>query len=92
MAKAILMPYISATQDEATIVRWIKKAGDWVEIGEPVCEVTNDKIILDVRAPDDGYLGNILYQEGEPVSANQVIAYLLDEGEFPPLQTENPTF
>ena len=85
MAKTIIMPRFGMTQEEATIVRWIKKEGERVENGDPICEVTTDKINMEVEATADGILAGIRFAEDETVPVTAVIAYILAEGESLPI-------
>ncbi len=82
MSKPIIMPRFGMTQEDATIVRWLVAEGAKVEQGDPICEVTTDKVNMEVEAPADGILSGILHQEGDTVPVTEVIAYLLAEGEF----------
>ena len=84
MAKEVIMPRFGMTQEEATIVRWIVQDGEQVEYGDPLCEVTTDKINMEVEAPTDGILGGIRYGEGETVPVTEIIAFVLAEGESVP--------
>lgn len=84
MAKPVIMPRFGMTQEEATIVRWLVKEGAWVEQGDPLCEVTTDKINMEVEAPVDGILAGIRFAEGETVPVTETIAYLLAKGEALP--------
>lgn len=81
MATPVIMPRFGMTQEEATIVRWIAREGDRVEQGDPLCEVTTDKVNMEVEAPADGMLAGLRYGEGDTVPVTEVIAYLLAEGE-----------
>jgi pyruvate dehydrogenase E2 component (dihydrolipoamide acetyltransferase) len=90
MAKAIIMPKFGFTQEESTIVAWLKDEGDVVEKGDPIAEVTTDKIDMEVEAPADGILGGIRYHKGDTVPVTKVIAYILAEGEQPPPAEEAP--
>jgi pyruvate dehydrogenase E2 component (dihydrolipoamide acetyltransferase) len=90
MAKTVIMPKFGMTQEEATIVRWLVKEGDWVEQGDPLCEVTTDKINMEVEAPGDGKLAGIRFAEGETVPVTETIAYLLAKGETLPASPSDP--
>lgn len=81
MAKEVIMPKFGFTQTEAEIVRWIKREGDTVEKGEPVCEVTTDKVNMEVEAPESGTLAGLRFHEGEVVPVTEVIAVVLALGE-----------
>ncbi len=72
------------TQEEATIVRWIVQNGEQVEYGDPLCEVTTDKVNMEVDAPADGVLDGIRYAEGDTVAVTEIIAFVLAEGESVP--------
>jgi len=67
MAKDILMPLLSPSMTEGTVVRWIKKEGDPVKSGEVIAEVETDKATMDLEAFDSGILRKILIQAGEKV-------------------------
>ncbi len=84
MPVAIIMPKFGFTLETCEIVRWLKREGDSVEAGDPICEVTTDKVNMEVEAPADGILFKLLYGEGETVEVTTVIAYLLRPGESPP--------
>jgi pyruvate dehydrogenase E2 component (dihydrolipoamide acetyltransferase) len=84
MAKEVIMPRFGMTQEEATIVRWIVQNGEQVEFGDPLCEVTTDKVNMEVDAPADGVLDGIRYAEGDTVAVTEIIAFVLAEGESVP--------
>ncbi len=84
MAKEIIMPKFGFTQEESTIVAWLKQEGDPVEKGEPIAECTTDKVNMEIEAPEDGILGGIRYPAGATVPVTEIIAYVLQEGEAPP--------
>lgn len=86
MAKAIIMPKFGFTQESAEIVRWIKKEGDQVDAGDPIAEVTTDKVNMEVEATASGILAGLKYKEGETVPVTEVIAYLLAPGEKLPAE------
>lgn len=91
MAHEVIMPKFGFTQETAEIVRWLKHEGDVVEQGEPIAEVTTDKVNMEVEAPASGILSGIRYREGEVVPVTQVIAYILQPGEALPGGPAAPT-
>jgi pyruvate dehydrogenase E2 component (dihydrolipoamide acetyltransferase) len=81
MAKAVIMPKFGFTQEVATIVRWLVKEGDLIEQGDPIAEVTTDKINMEVEAPINGIVMGFKYPEGAEVPVTEVICTILAEGE-----------
>jgi pyruvate dehydrogenase E2 component (dihydrolipoamide acetyltransferase) len=67
MAKDILMPLLSPSMTEGTLVKWIKKEGDAVKAGDVLAEVETDKATMDLEAFDSGILRKILIEEGSKV-------------------------
>ena len=67
MAKDILMPLLSPSMTEGTLVKWLKKEGDAVKSGDVLAEVETDKATMDLEAFDSGILRKILIQEGAKV-------------------------
>ncbi len=76
MEKPVTMPKLGMTMAEGTILKWLYKEGDWVEKGEPLVEVMTDKVNLEVEAPFDGRLGQILAREGDTLPVGASIATL----------------
>jgi pyruvate dehydrogenase E2 component (dihydrolipoyllysine-residue acetyltransferase) len=69
----VVMPRLSDSMEEGTIVRWLKQDGDRVTPGEPLAEVETDKATVTFDADADGTL-HILVGEGETVPLGAVIA------------------
>ncbi len=84
MAIPIIMPKFGMTQEEATVLRWLRQEGDTVEQGDPLLEVETDKVVMEVEAPASGLLGGILVQKGDVVPVTEVIAFILQPGEKVP--------
>jgi pyruvate dehydrogenase E2 component (dihydrolipoamide acetyltransferase) len=76
MAKDILMPLLSPSMTEGTLVRWLKKEGDAVKSGDVLAEVETDKATMDLEAFDSGILRKILVGEGEKVPINAKIGVI----------------
>jgi pyruvate dehydrogenase E2 component (dihydrolipoamide acetyltransferase) len=78
----ILMPALSPTMTEGTLAKWLKNEGDKVAAGDVLAEIETDKATMEVEAVDEGTLGKIVVPAGtEGVKVNEVIAYILEEGE-----------
>src|SRR5271155_5811650 len=76
MAKDILMPLLSPSMTEGTLVKWIKKEGDPVKSGDVLAEVETDKATMDLEAFDSGILRKILIQEGAKVPVQSRIGII----------------
>ena len=82
MPTNILMPALSPTMTEGTLVKWNVGEGDAVKAGDVIAEIETDKATMEVEAVDEGKVGKILVAEGtEGVQVNSVIAVLVEEGE-----------
>ena len=81
MASELEMPKLSDTMEEGTILRWLKKEGDTVEIGDEVAEIETDKATMAMEVFDEGVLTKIIVAEGEKVAVGTVIGILGSEGE-----------
>ncbi|MGH8120319.1 MAG: 2-oxoglutarate dehydrogenase complex dihydrolipoyllysine-residue succinyltransferase [Gammaproteobacteria bacterium] len=74
MAIEIKVPVLAESVAEATLMKWHKKIGDNVHRGDSLIDIETDKVTLEVAAPHDGLLAEILKQDGETVTSNEVIA------------------
>ncbi|MGC6516880.1 MAG: 2-oxoglutarate dehydrogenase complex dihydrolipoyllysine-residue succinyltransferase [Candidatus Puniceispirillaceae bacterium] len=82
MAIEITVPVLGESVVEATIARWMKQAGDAVAADEPVVELETDKVTLEVPAPVNGTLSDIIAAEGSTVEVGALLA-MMEEGEAP---------
>lgn len=55
------------TTTKANVVRWLKREGDWVKKGEPLVELSTDKISYELDSPADGVLRKIIAGESVDV-------------------------
>lgn len=77
----ITMPKLSDTMTEGTLLRWRKKKGDTVEVGDILAEVETDKATMEMEAFEEGILNDIYVPEGGKVIVGAAIALVLKEGE-----------
>ena len=69
----ILLPVDQTEGTTNTVGKWFKAAGDPVSANEPLLEITTDKVTVEIAAPHDGVLVEILIPEGETVEQGQPI-------------------
>jgi pyruvate dehydrogenase E2 component (dihydrolipoamide acetyltransferase) len=78
MAVEVVMPKLSDTMEEGTILKWMKQVGETVARGEVLAEVETDKADMELEAATAGVLQEIKVPEGENAAVGAVIA-LVDE-------------
>src|SRR5918912_2819766 len=83
MVAEVLMPKLGMIMTEGQVTRWLKAPGEPVSRGEPILEVTTEKINYEVEAGADGVLHTVV-PEGETVPVGAVVGFLLAPGEAAP--------
>jgi pyruvate dehydrogenase E2 component (dihydrolipoamide acetyltransferase) len=91
MPTYIEMPKLSDTMTEGTLLKWLRKVGDKVEIGDVLAEVETDKATMEMEAFEDGTLGEIYVPEGGKAVVGEKIGVLLGAGESAPGKGETAT-
>ena len=81
MATEVVMPQMGESIAEGTITRWLKKVGERVERDEPLFEISTDKVDAEIPSPAAGTLTQVLFNEGDTVEVNKVVAYIGEAGE-----------
>jgi pyruvate dehydrogenase E2 component (dihydrolipoamide acetyltransferase) len=76
----IVMPRLSDSMEEGTILTWMKQVGDEVAIGEELVEIETDKANMAYEADVAGTLTEILAQEGDTLAIGAPIAVVGDPG------------
>lgn len=79
----IYLPRFDPTHERSTIIRWLVNEGDSVHAGDAVCEVSSDKVDMEIEAPDDGIVAGVRFLAGEEAATTEILAYLLHPGESP---------
>jgi 2-oxoglutarate dehydrogenase E2 component (dihydrolipoamide succinyltransferase) len=70
----VVVPQLSESVSEATLLTWKKKPGEAIAADEILIEVETDKVVLEVPAPAAGVLKEIVEADGSMVTSGQVIA------------------
>ncbi|MDY0309508.1 MAG: 2-oxoglutarate dehydrogenase complex dihydrolipoyllysine-residue succinyltransferase [Castellaniella sp.] len=70
----VLVPQLSESVSEATLLNWKKQPGEAVQADEILIEVETDKVVLEVPAPVAGVLSEIVKGDGSTVTSGEVLA------------------
>ena len=81
MASKFIMPKLGLTMEDGTVSAWLKKEGDIVKKGAPICEITTEKLTNEIESTADGVVLKIIVEEGETVDCQTTIAIIGEEGE-----------
>ncbi len=73
----VKVPVLPESVQDATIATWHKKPGDRVKRDENLVDLETDKVVLEVPAPADGVLQDVLKLEGETVVADELLAKIV---------------
>ena len=71
---AVEMPKMGISVSEGTILEWRKRPGDWVEADETICDVTTDKVDVEIPSPASGRLAKIVAEPGDTIPVGEAIA------------------
>lgn len=72
----ITAPQLPESVAEGTLTRWCKQPGEAVRRDDVLAELETDKVILEIPAPQDGILGDIVCPEDATVTSDQLLAHL----------------
>jgi pyruvate dehydrogenase E2 component (dihydrolipoamide acetyltransferase) len=81
MPVEVVMPKLGLTMASGTIARWIKHAGEAVREGEPLVEVSTDKITYEVESPATGTVARAVGNDGDEFACGDVIGLIALAGE-----------
>ncbi|MDP3032910.1 MAG: 2-oxoglutarate dehydrogenase complex dihydrolipoyllysine-residue succinyltransferase [Rhodocyclaceae bacterium] len=77
----VKVPQLSESVAEATLVSWHKNVGDAVARDENLIDIETDKVVLELPAPHDGVLVEVLKGNGDTVIAGELIARIDTEAQ-----------
>ncbi|CAN1545012.1 AceF Pyruvate/2-oxoglutarate dehydrogenase complex, dihydrolipoamide acyltransferase (E2) component, and related enzymes [Burkholderiaceae bacterium] len=76
----VVVPQLSESVSEATLLTWKKKPGEAVQADEILIEVETDKVVLEVPAPASGILSEIVKGDGSLVTSGEILARIDTDG------------
>ena len=68
------VPVFAESITEGTLLNWHKKVGESVVRDETLVDIETDKVVLEVPSPQAGVLAEIIVQDGETVTSQQLLA------------------
>ncbi len=94
----LVLPKMGESVAEATLIKWVKKPGEMIQVDESVLEIATDKVDSEVPSPVVGKLVKTLFNEDDVVQVGAVIAIIETDvnasveepaGNFPGPQTNS---
>ena len=82
MVAEIKVPTVGESITEVTLVKWIKKTGDWVERDEVIAELESEKATFEINAEQAGVL-NTLTAEGDTIKIGDIVCSIDTDGVKP---------
>src|SRR5689334_8772860 len=76
MAVEIKVPALGESVTEATVAKWLVKAGDAVAIDQPLCELETDKVTVEVNATVAGSIVDLAVEEGATIQVGGVLCHI----------------
>jgi 2-oxoglutarate dehydrogenase E2 component (dihydrolipoamide succinyltransferase) len=76
MAVEIKVPALGESVTEATVAKWLVKAGDVVAVDQPLCELETDKVTVEVNASVAGTIAELAVEEGASVQVGGVLCHI----------------
>lgn len=81
MATEVKMPQLGLTMEEGTVTKWFKSEGDSVKAGEPIAEITTDKLTNEIDSEVDGVMLKIIAKVGEYIKVKGLLCVIGQPGE-----------
>ena len=72
----IVVPQLGEAVADVTLLSWLKRVGDRVEVGDILFEVDTEKSVVEIEAVDSGILEEILADDGSSVMPTEVVGRL----------------
>lgn len=90
MEHDLIMPRMGESITEATILRWLLREGDEVDLDQPILEIATDKVDSEIPSPVKGKISRVLFKENDVVPVGATIARILVDSEvsFPEIPSD----
>ena len=77
----MVMPRMGESIMEATILKWHKKVGDYIQSDETLLEIATDKVDTEVPSTSEGIIEKLFFNENDVVPIGAIIAIIKTKGE-----------
>src|SRR5579862_793440 len=77
----ITLPKLGESILGATVVRWFKQPGEYIELDEPLLEVSTDKVNSEIPSPTSGVLKQICAQIDQELKVGELLAIIASGSE-----------
>ena len=81
MASDVVMPRLSDSMEEGTILKWLVEEGGEVKRGQPLVEVETDKANMTYESDTNGVLIEVIAKEGDTLPVGELIGRIGEPGE-----------
>ena len=81
MITKVVLAKLSPTMEEGTIVKWSKKEGDPIKVGDVLAEIETDKANMEMEALGSGVLRTVLVPAGGKAPVGALIGVIAEPGE-----------
>ena len=75
----VQVPQLGQTKLEVTIENWLVAEGDHIEKGEPLYELSNEKLSQEIESPATGTVAKLLVAKGDKVNPGDFIAEIQED-------------
>ncbi len=90
MRVEVKSPTLPESVAEATLLSWHKQAGESVARDENLVDIETEKVVLEVPAPQDGVLQEVLKRDGDVVGSDEPIAIIETEAATTSVSQQSP--
>ncbi|MEK8127500.1 dihydrolipoamide acetyltransferase family protein [Paenibacillus filicis] len=76
----VKVPHLAESLVSATIGKWLKKPGDYIEQYDVLCELITEKITVEMPSPIEGTLVELLVPDGATAAVGEAICIIQERG------------
>lgn len=82
MIKEITLPKLAKRMNNAIFAQWLVSVGDTIKIGQPLCDVTIDKVTLEIESTVEGTVAHLIAKEGQRIPVGSAMGLATESGKI----------